>query len=62
MRMILKINAVPSLECFFLEEKLFQNFPIDLEVTIKNLMQQIIAVNSPNTVDHSVFYCIKLLK
>lgn len=40
---------------FFLEEKLFQNFPIDLEVNIKNLMQQIIAVNSPNVVDHSVF-------
>lgn len=47
MRMILKINAVPSLECFFLEEKLFQNFPIDLEVTVKNLMQQIIAVIPP---------------
>lgn len=37
----------------FLEEKLFQNCLVDLEVTVKYLIQQIIAVNSPNII--SVF-------
>lgn len=47
----------------FLEEKLFKNVSIDLEVTFKILMQQTIidskslcSVNFPNTVDHSVFF------
>lgn len=43
----------------FLEEK-FQNCPVDLEVTVKYLIQQIIAVNSPSIIDLSVL--IKLLK